>query len=57
MGDHEGDGNRGEEGDNFVEDVPEDLFALEELMYPEISKCRKRGARKRDKFAVPSGKD
>ncbi len=38
--------------ENFVEEVPEDYFALEEMLYPETSKCRKKGAKKRDKFDV-----
>ncbi len=41
-----------EEDDNFVEEQPEDEFALEELMFPERSKCRKKGSRKRDKFVA-----
>ena len=38
--------------ENFAEEVPEDYFALEEMLYPETSKCRKKGAKKRDKFDV-----
>lgn len=38
--------------ENFVEEMPEDYFALEEMLYPSTSKCRKRGAKKRDKFNV-----
>ncbi len=41
-----------EEEENFTEEVPEDLFALEEMLYPEASKCKKRGGKKRDKFRV-----
>ncbi len=39
-----------EENENFVEEVPEDEFAYEEMLFPERSKCRKKGAKKRDKF-------
>jgi|GEM_PF-6546519 len=37
------------EEDNFVEEMPEDYFAYEELQYPD-RKCRKPGSKKRDKF-------
>ena len=39
-----------DESENFVEEIPEDEFAYEEMLYPVRSKCRKRGAKKRDKF-------
>ena len=42
-----------EEDENFVIDTPEDYFAYEEMVYPETSKCRKKGKKKRDKFVVP----
>ena len=41
-----------EEDPNFVETMPEDYFAYEEMVYPD-SKCRKPGQKKRDKFKVP----
>ena len=37
----------------FVVEEPEDEFALEELVYGSLSKCRGRGEGKRDKFRVP----
>jgi hypothetical protein len=39
----------------FVVEEPEDEFALEELVYGPLSKCRGGGRGKRDKFRVPSG--
>ncbi|MDK2464330.1 MAG: hypothetical protein QI223_06135 [Candidatus Korarchaeota archaeon] len=41
-----------EDEENFAEEIPEDYFALEEMLYPTISKCRKRKNKKRDKFSV-----
>ena len=37
----------------FVVEEPEDEFALEELVYGSLSKCRGKGEKKRDKFRVP----
>ncbi len=42
-----------EEDENFAIETPEDYFAYEEMIYPEISKCRKKGKKRRDKFVVP----
>jgi len=41
-----------EEWDNFNVEEPEDLLALEEMYYGELSKCRGKGKKKRDKFKV-----
>ncbi len=41
-----------EDDGGFVVEEPEDEFALEELVYGSLSKCRGKGERKRDKFRV-----
>ena len=41
-----------EDEGGFVVEEPEDEFALEELVYGSLSKCRGKGERKRDKFRV-----
>ncbi len=46
-----------EEDENFALETPEDYFAYEEMIYPEISKCRKKGKKRRDKFVVPGKED
>ncbi|GEM_PF-5766358 len=48
MGESDEDLEKGYE--SFVEEIPEDEFSYEEMLYPVRSKCRKRGAKKRDKF-------
>ncbi|BEP16712.1 hypothetical protein PYJP_00640 [Pyrofollis japonicus] len=41
-----------EENEGFVIEEPEDEFALEELTFGPLSKCRSKGEKKRDKFRV-----
>jgi hypothetical protein len=52
----EADGEESEEG-GFVVEEPEDEFALEELVYGPLSKCRGKGGGKRDEFRVPGSEE
>jgi len=49
--------SRDEESGGFVVEEPEDEFALEELTYGPLSKCRGKGEGKRDKFRVRGAKE
>ncbi|UXD22609.1 hypothetical protein IPA_06680 [Ignicoccus pacificus DSM 13166] len=40
------------EWENFNVEEPEDLFAMEEMFYEDLSKCRGKGKKKREKFKV-----
>jgi hypothetical protein len=51
----EGEKQGEEEEGGFVVEEPEDEFALEEMVYGPLSKCRGAGGPRRDKFRPRGG--